>query len=59
MYMSKFEHYVLVLLLSALVCSCTVALYYQNHTQDSSQVVTNPVELRSDSSVFHLEFPLP
>lgn len=51
----KILSYVLVFVLSCMSCACTVALYYQNHTNSSKQEVTNPVELKSDSSHFNFE----
>lgn len=51
------KKYVLFVLLAALATSCTVALYYQNHTANSTQKVENPTEVSADSASIDLSFP--
>lgn len=52
------KKYVLFILLAALATSCTVALYYQNHTSNSTQKVENPTDVSADSASIELTFPL-
>ena len=51
------KKYVPFILISLLVCSCTCALYYQNHTTNSTQKVENPTSLSADSSSIDIKFP--
>lgn len=53
--MKKYVYFFLIALLAA---SCTCAIYYQNHTQGSTQKVENPTELSADSSSIHVQVPV-
>lgn len=56
--MNKCFNYALIFLCSLCVISCTIAVYYQNHTSDSKIEVSNPTSLSADSAQVDVETSL-
>lgn len=56
--MNKYLNYAVIFLCSLCVVSCTIAVYYQNHTSDSKIEVKNPTSLSADSAHVDVETSL-
>lgn len=50
--------YAFVILIAALVASCTFAIYVQKNNTSSSQKVENPTSASADSAVITIQSPI-
>lgn len=50
--------YAFIVLVTALVASCTFAVYVQKHNTNSSQKVENPTSASADSATITIQSPV-
>lgn len=55
--MKKSVNYVAVILVTAIVASCTLAVYTQKNCSSSSQKVENPISGSADSASISVQLP--
>lgn len=55
--MKKFIDYVTLVLVAAVVSSCTFAVYTQKNCSGSTQKVENPISSSADSASISVRFP--